>query len=340
MLLIGMLLGACSDSPALPDAPSSPWSRESLPQGKRRLEPAVTASGARLVVAGGFSTSFREGLEITDEVLVLDTLAMNTLSGGWSQLPKLPVRWHHGALAASGGVLFMLGGFEGAGANASGRSFLLELGASDWTEIDPMPAGFERGGAGVIAVPGHVYLLGGSNASGPLASCLDFDLVTRTWSRLTRDIAGVPTPVDLPTPRSHVAAMQVEDGSLIIAGGLDDANRALGDAYRLPLNSVTWELRSPMTNRGGCAYGVAFGSLICAGGEIDSATSSVVEHYDPRSEPGTPAEVWTALPELPEPRGGTQGAVIGGRLYIPGGAISRMLEPTDSLFVLSLTDTL
>jgi hypothetical protein len=335
------LLGsaACADQATSPDGGVSGWTRSSLPDGRRRLEPAVTASGTRLVIAGGFSTSFTEGLELTDEVLVLDTLATNTPTGGWSTLPPLPVRWHHGALAASGGALYMLGGFEDANAHARGESFVLELGATEWTPLPAMPDLQARGGAGVVAVPGHIYLLGGSNASGPLASCLDFDVIDRMWKPLTHLVNGVEVEVELPTPRSHVAAMQAQDGSLVIAGGLDDANRALGDTYRLPLDSATWELRAPMTRRGGCAYGVVFGSLVCAGGEVDSTVTSVVERYDPRAEAGSPADMWIALPELPEPRGGTQGAVIGATLYVPGGSKTRTFEPESSLFVLPLADT-
>ncbi|MBS1117913.1 MAG: ring canal Kelch protein [Deltaproteobacteria bacterium] len=340
-LLVAILASgelACT-APTSPDGTAARWTRTSLPGGKRRLEPAVAASGTRLVIAGGFSTSLPEGLEITDEVLALDTLATNTPTGGWTKLPRLPVRWHHGALAASAGALYLLGGFEGPNADARGESFVLELGATEWTPLPAMPDLQARGGAGVVTVPGHIYLLGGSNRSGPLASCLDFDLIDRTWSPLMHAVEGAQVPVVLPTPRSHVAAMQSEDGSLVIAGGLDDANRALGDTYRLPLGASVWELRAPMTNRGGCAYGVAFGSLVCAGGEIDDTVASVVERYDPRSAPGSPADEWSALPELPEPRGGTQGAVIGGSLYVPGGSKTRTFEPTSTLFVLSLEGT-
>ncbi len=338
--LLGLLgLLGCEDAPALPDAPASPWSQLMLPGGERRLEPAVTANGTRLVIAGGFETSFAEGLVITDEVLVLDTLRQDTITAGWSTLPSLPVRWHHGALAAVGGTLYLLGGFEGPGGIVRGESFMLPLGANEWIELAPMPAGFERAAAGVAVASGTIYLLGGASASGPVATVLEFDLIDRTWSRLTRTIDGSEVPVDLPTARSHVAGMLADDGSLIVAGGLDAANRALGDVYRLPLGSATWELRAPMTSRGGCAYDVVFGSLVCAGGELASTTSDVVERYDPLTPPGSPSDVWETLPPIPEPRGGTQGAVIGTRLYLPGGSATRLLEPTDSVFVLNLLDT-
>ena len=42
---------------------------------------------------------------------------------------------------------------------------------------------------------------------------------------------------------------------------------------------------------------------------------------------------------MPAPRAGTQGAVIGQNLYVPGGAEILAYEPTDTLYVFSALDT-
>jgi hypothetical protein len=85
--------------------------------------------------------------------------------------------------------------------------------------------------------------------------------------------------------------------------------------------------------RGGCAYGVVLGQLVCAGGEAGQAARKVVESYDPYND------VWRAGEPMPVERGGAQGAAIGGRLFVPGGAAAFTLEPTDTLYVYSPLDT-
>jgi Kelch motif len=281
----------------------------------RRLETAAGALGTRLVIAGGFSASMTEGLPITTEVLTFDTLL-----GEWDSLPAAPVAWTHANVAAVGGAVYLLGGLDGRSFIAQPEAFVLEADAAEWTPLDPLPEA--RGGAAVVVSKGHIFLLGGASTSGALKTSLDFDLGTRTWSRM---------PVDLPTARSHAAAMRrYDDGAFVIAGGLGDlsSGRPLGDVYTLTPDATNWALAEPMpTSRGGCAYGVTFGNLICAGGEAGLVALDVVEIYNPI------LNTWSTAEPIPEPRAGARGTVVSNRLYIPGGSMTLDFEPTDSLFV-------
>ena len=284
----------------------------------RRLEPGVGSIGTRLVIAGGISTSLSEGLMITPEVITLDTLA-----GTWDSLPDLPVAWTHAAVAGIGTTVFVLGGLEGPDFIAHGEGFALDFGATAWRAIAPMPAGFERGAAGVVVSPPHIYLLGGASTTGSLASCLDYDFAADTWTLLP----------DLPSARSHPAAMRDGSGTLIVAGGLADlgSSRPLANVDALPPNGSTWSPRAPMpTPRGGCAYGVSYGQLVCAGGESGSSALPIVESYD------ADLDEWTERFSLPEPRAGTPGAAIGQQLYVPGGARALVFEPLDTVHVFGL----
>jgi Kelch motif protein len=102
----------------------------------------------------------------------------------------------------------------------------------------------------------------------------------------------------------------------------------------LPPQATEWERRRTMpTARGGCAYGVAVGQLLCAGGESGRTALGTVEGYDPIGD------VWYDYPDMPVDRAGTQGTVIGERLYVPGGAQVLAFEPTDTLYVFSALDT-
>lgn len=322
-----VVLAACSAQSERPDAGGSPWAEGPALPGPR-LEPGVTALGQRLVIAGGFVSTVT--FEATKEVWVLertDQLA----SAMWTRLTDTPMAaaWTHINLAGVGGSLYLLGGSEGFNPYvAHGESYVLAAGSSVWRLLAPMPAGEERSAAGVVVSPPHIYLLGGAGTNAAVASCLDYNITTNTWTVLP----------PLPSPRSHPAAMRRPDGTLIVAGGLAtlDASQPLSEVWALPLNATTWERRAPAhTARGGCAYGTAFGKLICAGGEAGITALATTEVYDPI------LDRWTDEPDMPAPRAGTQGAVIGSRLFVPGGSPSLSIpEATSTLYVFSLLDTI
>jgi N-acetylneuraminic acid mutarotase len=315
-------LAACTD-PQPPGPTNSAWSLgPELPS--PRLEPGVTSLGQRLIVVGGFDQNVAQGLRITTEVLSLDPL-----TGTWSNLPDAPVAWTHANIAGSSSTLYLLGGLDTNSFLARGESFALDLDLPDpqWRAIASMPDGMERGAAAVMTNPPHIYLIGGASTSDALATVLDYDFSTDSWSMLP----------DLPMPRSHGAAMRQEDGTLIVAGGLSslDSSRPLGDVWALPLHATEWQPRAPMRRaRGGCAYGTVFGHLICAGGEAGTGAVETVETYDPNTD------TWTTQEDMPERRAGTRGAVIGGQLYVPGGASALQFEPTATLYVFAYLATL
>ena len=64
-----------------------------------------------------------------------------------------------------------------------------------------------------------------------------------------------------------------------------------------------------------------------------AAALHVATSYDPYQD------AWTVLPDMPDERAGTQGAAIGQRLFVPGGAQSLVFNPTDSMFVFDASDT-
>jgi len=285
----------------------------------RRLEPGVAALGTTLVVVGGIDTTVVEGLHITNTVDTFDTA-----SDTWSApLPSAPVAWTHINLASANDQLFLLGGLDGTQFIAHGETWVLDPGASAWRSLAPMPIGLERGAAGVIATASHVYLLGGASTTAALATCLDYDIANDSWSELP----------PLPMPRSHPAAMQIADGTLIVAAGLQtlDATMPLGDVWELAPEASTWRARTATLGRprGGCAYAVLGGALVCAGGEAQQSALRFADRYDPIGD------MWQSIEPMPNNRAGTQGAAIGDRFYVPGGAPALVFMPTDTLYVYS-----
>jgi len=317
--LVLLLLAGCPPTTPPGDGPGQAWTTGPEIPGKR-LESGVTALGTRLVVMGGFATSLSEGLSITTDVLAFDTF-----DGTWTPLPAAPAQWTHINLGAAGSTLFLLGGLEGTQFVARGEAYKLDPDTTEWVPVAPLPE--PRGAAGVVSSPPHVYLLGGASTTAALATCYDYDLLSNDWIRLP----------DLPQARSHPAAMRMNDGTLIVAGGLAtlDATEPLSDVWALSPNASQWVQRHAMpTARGGGAYGNVYGNLIVAGGESGRIALANVEGYDPVTD------VWTIYPDLPEARAGTQAAAIGQLLYVPGGAQMLAFEPTSSLYVFSLLDTI
>jgi N-acetylneuraminic acid mutarotase len=318
-LALVIALVACKATPA-PDAPSPPWTEGPMLPGPR-LEPGVTALGVQVVMIGGFDTDVFAGLHITNEADVFDTTT-NT----WGMFPPAPVAWTHINLAAIGGQVYLLGGTEGTEFVAHGESFLFDPETNTWSTLATMPMNLERGDAAVIAAPGHIFLIGGGFTFDAVATCLDYDIANNSWSQLP----------DLPAKRSHPAGMRMTDGTLIVAGGLStlDASEPLAETLALPVNATAWQPRMPMpVAHGGCAYGTLGGNLICAGGEAGISALHIVESYDPY------LDQWSMLPDMPTERAGTQGAVVGQRLYVPGGAHELQFIPTSTLLVFSALDT-
>ncbi|MDQ3335885.1 MAG: hypothetical protein M4D80_12015 [Myxococcota bacterium] len=322
IVLLGLVGCASPDT----DRRGEPWTeRTALPD--RRLEASATGVGARLVVIGGF---VNESLEISRDVLQYDPFRDE-----WSVHPlQAPEAFTHAALTSVGGSLYLLGGLEGSAFTPSGKSWRLRPNATTWEALADMPIGHERGAAAVVVSTGHIFLLGGEIAGGFTDTILDYEISSNTWS---------VHPMKLTTARSHAAAMREDDGTFIIAGG-NGIQGPLGDTFALRLDGMV-ELRAPMNiARGGCAYGVIFGQLVCAGGEIGTAVSRVVEVYDPTDDEWTVPTIggrWlAAIAEMPLERAGAAGAIVTSRLYVVGGSQTNALTPTNTLYEFDLLDTL
>lgn len=348
-IVLSLAAGGCCE-PKIERGP--PWTDgPTLPTA--RIEAGVTAIGDQLVVIGGFV----DGSGITDEVDLLNTAAPDAAWDATS-IPPFPELWTHFQVASIGTRIFVLGGLSGGLTGndyiAEGDSFVFDTAEPDpakrvWVPLAPLPAGLERGSAAVVVVPPRIFLLGGAASSSPdpragaLASNLIYDTDTDTWEQ---------TLPDLPAPRSHPAAARFPDGSIIVAGGLATlfSIDAASDTWRLdvPLTTepVDWKTVTSMPDaRGGCAYGLLGGRLVCAGGEsVCSGQVSCALHgalaYDPRLDtPGSKSPPWCRLADVPADRAGAPGAVVGQRLFVPAGADAIDLSrATDTLFVYAAAD--
>jgi N-acetylneuraminic acid mutarotase len=234
------------------------------------------------------------------------------------------------------GKIYVLGGLQRPSPTsdfpwyAVGDSFVYDPLTDKWTPLAPMPPGTERGSGAIVAYEQKIYVAGGTFChEGFEGQCFTdsernrffsvYDTVTNTWQQLP----------DLPQPRDHVPGA-VLGNSLYLFGGRDDnVDSTFSDVFAYNLKTGTWRTRAPMpTARSEAWLGVVGEKvhLIGGSGNVANETGTFDDHeaYDAEHDR------WTVLPPMPVPRHGPATAVIGGSIYLPGGALTETLGTVDT----------
>ncbi len=278
---------------------ATPWATApDVPLGSVQ-ETAAVAVGDKLYVLGGFNGA----LGVLDSVAVFDPATC-----AWSSGPALPRPLHHINAAVVDDTIYIVGALEGLDFRATGDAWAWRPGVdATWSARAAMPAGTQRGSAVTAALDGAIYVAGGLR-SGAVAELSRYTPATDQWDALA----------PLPAPRDHACGGAI-GGALVVAGGRQASIGSTSPAVYAFTPGGGWIERAPMpTGRGGTACGVIGDELVVVGGEGNPALPSGVfaeaEAYD------HVANTWRALAPMPTPRHGMGAAVIGGRLYIPGGA--------------------
>jgi len=271
-----------------------------------RSEHAVAEFGGRIWVLGGYPP----GRLPSNLVQIYDPA-----TGRWTLGPTLPQPIHHTHVASVGGRIYLLGGeVEGASTGRPER-FVPDVWMHDpavggWVPRAPMPTA--RGGGGKAVIDGKIYVAGGRPPGGSAFEV--YDPATDSWERLP----------DLPTQRNHLAMVAI-NGRIYVAGG------RTGPGAGAPRVDVV-EIYDPATRRwsrgaslpaprGGITGAAYAGCMFVFGGEGEPThvlgLTPNAYGYDPRTDR------WTTLPNLPIAVHGLKGsAVIGGRIFLPGGGIT------------------
>ena len=271
-----------------------------------RSEHAVAEFGGRIWVLGGYPP----GRLPSNLVQIYDPA-----SSRWSLGPILPQPIHHTHAAAVGGKLYVIGGeLEGA-STGKPEKYVADTWVHDptvggWAKRSPMPT--PRSGGGKAVIDGKIYVAGGRPPGGHAFEV--YDPATDKWEKLP----------DLPTQRNHLAMVAL-NGKIIVAGGRTGPGAM---AERVDVVEIydpatrRWTKGSPLpAPRGGVTGAAHGGCMFVFGGEGERAhvlgLTPTAYGYDPRSDR------WTRLPDLPIAMHGLKGsAVIGGRIFLPGGGIT------------------
>jgi N-acetylneuraminic acid mutarotase len=271
-----------------------------------RSEHAVAEMDGRIWVLGGYPP----GRLPSDLVQIYDAA-----TGRWSLGPRLPGPLHHTVAAAVDGKLYVLGGEVDGASSGRPPRFVADTWVHDpavggWVARAPMPT--PRGGGGKAVLDGKIYVAGGRPPGGSAFEV--YDPATDTWEKLP----------DLPTQRNHLA-MAAVNGKIYVVGGRfgPGAGAERTDVVEIYDPATrSWTRGAPLpAPRGGITGAVHAGCLFVFGGEgepthVLGLTPSTYA-YDPR------ADRWTRLPDLPIAVHGLKGsAVIGGRIFLPGGGIT------------------
>jgi N-acetylneuraminic acid mutarotase len=263
-----------------------------------RQEHAVVAAAGEVYVIGGYTP------QISASVLAYDPG-----NDSWRERADFPGPMNHANAAAVADKIYVAGFYVGGMSTVSAQTFVYDPPADAWEELTPMPDGTERAAACAAVLGTKIYLFGGARENAVVAEVSAYDTASDEWEELA----------PLPETREHCVAGAI-GGKLYIGGGR---------THSIPeFRPNTWEFdpgtgmytqkASIPTPRGGVAGGVLYDRLFVIGGEGNQAAETGVfpdiEAYNPATD------AWEAFPPLLEPRHGLGGAVLDGRLYLPGGA--------------------
>lgn len=300
LLVICILLSAagCGETDCMcVGPPLGSWSTHAPLSLGPRQEMGVAALGGRVYVVGGFDASGQP----------VDTVeSYDPATDRWTQRASLPALLHHVNVTAVDGKLYVVGGLSGSSFAASGTTLVYDPTADSWSPLAEMPAGTERGASGVAVLDGRIVVAGGLRG-GSVADASLFDPQANVWSPLQ----------PLAVARDHLAAATVGGRVYAAAGRTDGAPKPALEV--LDATSGSWSRRADIpTARGGVAAAELSGRLVVIGGEGNRADPAGVFHETESYDPA--ADHWRTDQPMQTARHGIGAAVLGTRLFVPGGA--------------------
>jgi non-specific serine/threonine protein kinase len=264
--------------------------------------------------------------------------------------PALPAAIEESAAAAANGKLYVMGGFNAAGASLDG---VYVFDGKAWSAGPHLPlpvdhpsaatldgvvyiAGghsngadtartfrldgdhwtemssmhFARGGHALVAVEGRLYAIGGNTSRANVAQVETFDPGANAWTSVA----------SLPVPRNHVMGF-VLGAAACVAGGrspttarIDCMNVSSAEWSRLP--------DLPSATSGGGAATFVGGGVVVTGGE-DANENRMIDQLT-RYQPGGS---WSSGDTMLSPRHGFELAAFQGRAWACGGGTAPGLNP-------------
>jgi hypothetical protein len=275
-----------------------------------RQEHGVVAVNGEVFVLGGYTP------DVTPSVLAYDPKA-----DSWRSVADFPSPFNHPAAGVVNGKIYVGGFYAGTSLTgpATGRTFVYDPAADQWTEKAPLPSGTERAGGCVAVLGTKLYVFGGGTSGDATNLASVYDTANDSW-------AALPS---LPETREHCAAF-ASGGKLYVVGGrTHNIPEFRPTTLEFDPAAMTYAEKSPIpTPRGGLAGAVLGGRLFVFGGEGADNDLGVFDNIDAYD---ASTDSWQSFPPLIVPRHGFGAATVGDRIYLPGGAIHQGGAATDTV---------
>jgi N-acetylneuraminic acid mutarotase len=220
----------------------------------------------------------------------------------WSRLAPMPTPRHGLALAAVGGSLYAIGGYN---AGTVGVTEAYNPSTNTWSPRAGLPFPTEPRGTNGAVVNDKIYVIGG-NAKGNCSSAVqEFSPANNGWSPKS----------PMPTPRCHLAVVAL-NGLIYAIGGTHTDGTAIPsvEIFNPATSSWTTGHAHMPTPRSLLGAGVLDGKIYVVGGSNGSGALAVVEAYDPATD------TWSTKAAMPTARTDVAVGVLNGILYALGGS--------------------
>ena len=264
--------------------------------------------------------------------------------------PSLPAPVEETAAATAEGNLYVLGGFNAAGASLSsvyvfdgtgwregpslplpvdhpsaaslGGYVYLAGGHSNGRDsarlfrldgeewTELAPMHFARGGHALVGLGGRLYALGGNTTRGNVAAVEAYDPIANTWTVVA----------SLPSPRNHISGFAA-GGTVCVAGG---RSPTIARVDCLDPGSLAWSPLPdlPQPTSGGGALAFDDGDVVVLGGE-DAGESRVIDQFVVYQ----PGSAWKTTGSMLSARHGFELVMFNGRGWACGGGSAPGLHP-------------
>jgi N-acetylneuraminic acid mutarotase len=315
-----LLLAACGSSAGSDGTIPARWESRA-PAPDARTEVSVASDDSLIYLVGGYGRGEGRRPSAPREMLVYDPAADR-----WTTAGEIPEGLNHASLAAVGGKLYIIGGFQETGRSATGAVRIYDPAQRTWRDGAPMPT--PRGALAVAVLDGKIHAVGGNAARGMDLEPHDhgsaaedrsvgthevYDPALDTWTRLEPML----------TARNHLGAAAIA-GKIHVVGGRVPGNMELTTHEIYDPSMDMWEAGAPMpTGRSGIAVVAHRGRLYVFGGETVRRWSSRTFDEAERFDPATGR--WDVLPPMPTARHGLGAAPLGEAIYVlSGGSKARL----------------
>lgn len=265
------------------------------------------------------------------------TLVYSIPSNTWSPFTPIPTPLNHPNAVISNHTIYLLGGLSGQSQwPPSPSTFKFDLLAPEagWQALSPIPATHSPRGAAATAVYNDtIYLAGGIlGLWGPTVDAVSaYHIPTDSWIDLPAHLSRIPGGEG----RDHAGSAQIDSKWYILGGRRDGAENRKSEVFILDFEDPAggWKVGSGRmpTPRGGIAAGVVGRVIYTFGGEGNNVTGSEgvfgeVEGYD------IDLDEWKGgFGKMEVARHGTSAVGIGGKVYVPGGAVRQGAGGVDVL---------